>query len=128
MYQLLVLFHILVCVLLIIIVLLQSGKGGGIAGAFGGSGTSIDSIFGAQGTTSFLNRVTIGLAVLFMILCLVHSFVIRPDRLPTSSLEKMAKDGGGVPAAAPMPLNEQTPAPIEAAPKKQETAPSIPLE
>lgn len=111
MYTLLILFHVLVCILLVIIILLQAGKGGGISGAFGGSGTSIDSIFGARGTTSFLNRVTIVLAVLFMALCVVHSFAIRPNRLPTGALEKMVNEGGA-PAGAPVPLDEE-PAPIE---------------
>lgn len=62
----LVLFiHIVVSFVLIIVVLLQSGKSADLAGAFGGAGSQ--STFGPRGAQSFLSKATTTLAVLFMI-------------------------------------------------------------
>jgi preprotein translocase subunit SecG len=68
---LLILF-IPVCVLLILIVLLQAGKGGGLAGAFGGAGGQ--TFLGARGAADFLGKLTIYLAVAFMSLAFILSF------------------------------------------------------
>ncbi len=57
--------HIVVCVLLIVIVLLQSGKSADLAGAFGGVGSQ--STFGPRGAASFLSKMTTTLAILFMV-------------------------------------------------------------
>jgi len=57
--------HILVCMILIITVLLQSGKAGDLAGAFGGAGSQ--SVFGPRGAASILSKLTTISAVLFMI-------------------------------------------------------------
>lgn len=66
MYSFLILVHLLTCVLLTVVILLQSSKGGGLAGAFGGS--SMGAVFGGRGAATFLSKVTIGLAVLFLVL------------------------------------------------------------
>jgi preprotein translocase subunit SecG len=68
---LLILF-IPICILLILIVLLQAGKGGGLAGAFGGAGGQ--TFLGARGAADFLGKLTIYLAIGFMFLALVLSF------------------------------------------------------
>ncbi len=57
--------HVLVCVVLILVVLLQSGKGADLAGAFGGGGTQ--TAFGSRGPASFLSKATTIAAVVFMI-------------------------------------------------------------
>ncbi|MGD2294806.1 MAG: preprotein translocase subunit SecG [Candidatus Aminicenantes bacterium] len=57
--------HILVCVILIVAVLLQSGKAGDLAGAFGGVGSQ--SVFGPRGAATLLSKVTTISAVLFML-------------------------------------------------------------
>ena len=57
--------HIVVCVLLVVIVLLQSGKSADLAGAFGGGGSQ--STFGPRGAATFLSKMTTTLAVLFMV-------------------------------------------------------------
>jgi len=57
--------HVVVCLLLVLIVLLQSGKGADLAGAFGGGGSQ--TAFGARGTATFLSKLTTGAAVIFML-------------------------------------------------------------
>ena len=57
--------HIIVCLILIIAVLLQSGKAGDLAGAFGGAGSQ--SVFGPRGVATILSKVTTISAVLFMV-------------------------------------------------------------
>jgi preprotein translocase subunit SecG len=58
--------HLLVCVFLIIVVLLQAGKGGGMGIAFGGSGGS-GTVFGSSGAGNFLTRLTAVTAFLFLV-------------------------------------------------------------
>ncbi len=58
--------HIIVSILLIIVVLLQPGKGGDLGSVFGGGGTT-ESVFGAVGAVPFLSKVTRVLAVLFLL-------------------------------------------------------------
>jgi preprotein translocase subunit SecG len=57
--------HIIVCLILIVAVLLQSGKAGDLAGAFGGVGSQ--SVFGPRGAATLLSKVTTISAVLFMV-------------------------------------------------------------
>ena len=57
------LLHIFVCVALILIVLLQAGKGASVGAAFGGAS---QTIFGSPGAAGFLTKITTGAAVLFM--------------------------------------------------------------
>ena len=59
--------HIIVCILLIIVVLLQPGKGGDLGSVFGGGGGTSESVFGAAGAVPFLAKVTRVLAVLFLL-------------------------------------------------------------
>lgn len=61
--------HIVVCILLIVIILLQSGKSADLAGAFGGAGSQ--STFGARGTATILSKATTVLAVMFMVITLL---------------------------------------------------------
>ena len=65
MNALLTIVHILVCLILIVAVLLQSGKAGDLAGAFGGAGSQ--SVFGPRGVATILSKVTTISAVLFMV-------------------------------------------------------------
>lgn len=56
--------HIVTCVLLVLVVLLQSGKGAEISASFGGSS---QTVFGSSGGANFFTRFTAGLATVFMI-------------------------------------------------------------
>jgi preprotein translocase subunit SecG len=82
MYGLILTIHVIVCILLISIVLIQSGRGGGLIESF----SSAESIFGTK-TSSFLTRTTAILAVLFMTSCLSLAFLSA--RRSRSLMEKV---------------------------------------
>lgn len=77
--NILLIIFVPVCVLLILMVLLQAGKGGGLSGAFGGMGTA-QPFLGARGTVDFLSKLTIYLAIGFMALSLILSVSYGPSR------------------------------------------------
>lgn len=64
MTTLLLIIHILVCVLLISVVLIQGGKGAEIGAAFGGSS---QTLFGSRGAATFLSKLTTAVAIIFML-------------------------------------------------------------
>jgi preprotein translocase subunit SecG len=65
---LLLILHVVVCMFLICIVLLQSGKGAEMGAAFGGSS---QTLFGSRGAATFINKLTTASAVLFMVTSLL---------------------------------------------------------
>jgi len=118
MFGVLLAFHILVCFALVTVVLLQSGKGGGLAGgAFGGTA---QTVFGGRGATDFLTRATMVLGALFFVTSLVlalmstrtsasHSLVqedakrtsTSAPRLPASNPQQGPLRQGSLPSTAP---------------------------
>ena len=64
-YYSIVTLHVIVCVILVLVVLLQSGKGADLAGAFGGGATQ--TAFGSRGPASFLSKMTTVAAIVFML-------------------------------------------------------------
>jgi preprotein translocase subunit SecG len=68
--------HVLICFTLMVIVLLQSGKGGGLAGAFGGAG-GVGAVFGGQAAATFLTKATRYLAAAYMISALSMALVVK---------------------------------------------------
>lgn len=82
MWGILTFVHIVVCVLMIMIILLQTGKGAEIGAAFGGGSSS--TIFGSAGPVGFLNKLTTAVAVFFMLTSLFLAFLA--GRPPTTSL------------------------------------------
>jgi len=106
MYILLWIVHVLVCLFLIIVVLLQSGKAADLAGAFGGMGSQ--TAFGPRGSATLLSRATTISAILFMLTSLSLSIMATKNAgLGTSVLESTPRSG--VPArSGPAP---QAPAP-----------------
>jgi len=65
--------HVIVSVFLMLTVLLQSGKGGGMGAAFGGGNTG--TVFGGSGASSFLRRLTVGAAVVFMLTSMLLAYL-----------------------------------------------------
>jgi preprotein translocase subunit SecG len=72
MHTLLIFLHITVCIALILVVLLQAGKGANMGAVFGGSS---QTIFGSSGPGTFLGKVTTGIAVFFMLTSLFLSYM-----------------------------------------------------
>ena len=82
MIVLITIVHVIVCIGLIIVVLLQTGKGAEMGAAFGGG--SSGTVFGSSGAGSFLSRVTTGMAVVFMLTSLTLGYFASYK--PTSSV------------------------------------------
>jgi preprotein translocase subunit SecG len=94
MWYLLLTIHYLVCIFLIVVVLLQSGKAADLAGAFGGMGSQ--TVFGPRGSATVLSKATTIAASLFMVTSLTLSIMAtRGGRSSPSILDK-----AGRPAAA----------------------------
>jgi preprotein translocase subunit SecG len=117
-YYLVVTIYVLVCLGLIGSILLQQGKGGDIANAFGGGGSQ--AAFGARAGATLLTRVTSVLAGLFVVLSL--ALTAWGQRGPGSVV-------GGIDAPAPPPAAAlpapapATPAPVTTTPAPDATAP-----
>ena len=82
---LLTIVHIIVCLFLVIVVLLQSGKSGDIAAAFGGQGSQ--TAFGPRGTATALSKATTWSAVIFMVTSITLSVLAQRRTGPGSVLE-----------------------------------------
>ncbi|MFZ5980018.1 MAG: preprotein translocase subunit SecG [Candidatus Zixiibacteriota bacterium] len=74
-----VVFHVIVCIALILVVLMQSSKGEGLAGTAFSSGLS-GAVFGGRGAASFLSKTTSILAIVFMLNCIVLAFMSARTR------------------------------------------------
>lgn len=77
----LIIIHVIICAGLIIAILLQAGKGSDLGAAFGGSS---QTIFGSTGAAPFLNKLTAGVAIAFMVTSLSLAFLA--SRAPKSSV------------------------------------------
>jgi preprotein translocase subunit SecG len=118
MYILFLLIHILVCVFLIIVVLLQSGKAADLAGAFGGMGSQ--TAFGPRGSATLLSKATTISAVLFMLTSLSLSILAtRSAGLGTTVLEGGSTKSAPVRTQAPVPAAPIPGIPAPAAPQSQ---------
>ena len=106
MYYAIVALYVLVCLVLSLVILLQQGRGGDIASAFGGS--SSQAAFGARSGATLLTKATAIAAVLFMLFALTLS--VLGQRGGTSSVVS------GTPAPAPAAKPAPTPAPATPAP------------
>jgi preprotein translocase subunit SecG len=84
-YGLIVAIHIIVCLFIIIVVLLQSGTSGDISAAFGGQGSQ--TAFGPRGAASALSKATTWSAVAFMLTSIVLSIYATKRGGPTSVLQ-----------------------------------------
>lgn len=78
-----VIFHVLVCLALILVVLMQSSKGEGLAGSAFGGGLS-SAVFGGRGAATFLSKATTVLAILFMLNCGALAFMSAQTRVVAS--------------------------------------------
>jgi preprotein translocase subunit SecG len=95
-------FFILNCLVLMVVVLLQSGKAADLAGAFGGAGSQ--TAFGPRGAATILSQATTWCAVMFMVCA--FALVVRVD--------KAVEQGGSVLQQISKPAPAKTPAPAPA--------------
>ncbi len=113
MFTALLVFQVLLSIALIVLVLLQHGKGADAGAAFG-SGASA-TVFGAQGSANFLSRSTAVLAALFFInsLLLSSSWIMGDREAPASVAEQVAPavPAGTTPADLPEAPAPDVPAP-----------------
>ena len=100
--------HVIVSIGLILVVLLQTGKGAEVGAVFGGSSSTI---FGSSGAGNFLTRLTTGMAIVFMITSLTLGYVA--GRKPSSTIFDNRT-----------PVTEPRQPTLPTAPAQQQTAPS----
>jgi preprotein translocase subunit SecG len=109
MIVLITLIHVIVCFFIIVVVLLQSGKAGDIAAAFGGMGSQ--TAFGPRGAASLLEKATTWSAVIFMVTSITLS-IYTSRRTGSSSVLGNVKSAPTQKAPAqPPPAAPATPAP-----------------
>ncbi len=133
-YFVLVTLHILVCGLLIIVVLLQSGEAADLAGAFGGAGSQ--TAFGPRGAATFLSKATTWCAIMFMLTSMAMTMRQNSTAVASGSsvLQQFSKTAKPVAPAVPVPAapgatvpatsnNAATPAPAAASPAPGATTP-----
>jgi len=119
--------HLLVCILLILLILLQAGKGADLGAMLGGSAGS-QTLFGSGGSSSFMAKMTTALAILFMITCLVLAYNSTREHREKSLMEGAAPTASDEEVAAPAAEQEEQklPAPEEAGAPAAEDAQSAP--
>jgi preprotein translocase subunit SecG len=121
--------HVIVCIILVLVVLLQSGKGADLAGAFGGSATQ--TAFGSRGPASFLSKMTTMAAIIFMLTSIGLSMITTKSE--TKSILENKKQSATQPAkkapaatkpALPKETSEQIQKRLDELQKKQQAAPA----
>ncbi len=107
----LIIIHVVVCIALIMIVLLQTGKGADMGAAFGGGGSQ--TLFGSTGASTFLSKATTVAAVIFMLTSLTLAY--RSSHKSAESIMQDTKPpverpADATPVPAPAPTEDAKPA------------------
>lgn len=118
MYTLAVILHVIVCFLMIGAILLQAGKGAEIGAAFGGSS---QTVFGSRGPGTFLSKVTVAAAIIFMLTSLSLA-VLSKERTFSSTVIDLNKKS----TSAAAPAQDAKPKDSSQAPTGGEAAPAAP--
>src|SRR5690242_18989703 len=100
---LLTIIHVLICLFLVVVVLLQSGKAADLAGAFGGMGSQ--TVFGPRGSATVLSRATTIAAALFMVTSLSLSIM--------ATRQGRGSSGGDILNRKPVKQLPAQPAPVQ---------------
>ena len=103
MFTLILVIHIIVSLIMILTVLLQSGKGAEIGSTFGGSSSSNQTIFGSAGPATLLAKVTYGCAAVFMVTSLALTYMSTTQKSESimESVPATMSPAPSVPAPAP---------------------------
>jgi preprotein translocase subunit SecG len=119
--------HVMVAISIVVLVLLQHGKGADMGAAFGSG--SAGSLFGASGAANFLSRSTAVCAAIFFVTCLALSYLHAPkaatgvmgggvmDGVPAKS-EPVKTEGGASSIPAPSAPAKSEPAPADSKPQQ----------
>jgi preprotein translocase subunit SecG len=118
MYTLGVVVHVTVCFLMIAAILLQAGKGAEIGAAFGGSS---QTVFGSRGPGTFLSKVTVVAAIIFMLTSLGLAVLSRERTFSSTVIDLNKTDTSTAPASQP---GTEAPASAPAPPSGESTPPA----
>jgi preprotein translocase subunit SecG len=121
MATLILIVHLIVSLFLIVIVLIQGGKGAEMGAAFGGSS---QTLFGARGAATFFSKLTTGAAVMFMISSFLLAIVTRDASVLSKEPAATQQQKSPVPEGATGPI--QGAQPIQPAPSGQPAQQSAP--
>jgi preprotein translocase subunit SecG len=101
MYIVLTILIILACALLVLAVLVQNPKGGGLAVGF----SSSNQVMGVRKTTDFLEKFTWGTLISLILFCLIATIILPTGggKAPQSQLEEKAAEATSAPVQAPAP-------------------------
>ncbi len=99
--SILIFIHIVVCILMVVTVLMQASKGGGLSGAFGGAGQGMNAAFGGRGAGTFLTKATTTLAIIFMVGAILQVFVSKNMATNQQSLIQQELGQQTAPATSP---------------------------
>lgn len=108
MYTLTVILHLIVCFLMIAAILLQAGKGAEIGASFGGSS---QTVFGSRGPGTFLSKVTVGAAIVFMLTSLSLAVLSKQANVSSTVIDLHPSHEETTPPLTPetTPPETQTP-------------------
>lgn len=123
MYTVITVLIIIVCVLLVLVILVQNSKGGGLASGFASS----NQVMGVKKTSDFIEKLTWGLALTLVVLCLAASFALptKQERVSGSSMQEQIDNAGTAQPqkspVAPAPNQPGQPAPGQQPQPAQQT-------
>ena len=125
MYTLTVILHLIVCFLMIASILLQAGKGAEIGAAFGGSS---QTVFGSRGPGTFLSKVTVAAAIIFMLTSLGLALLSKQETTSSTVIDlhtpaTQQESSTSEPAASAPAESSETTAPEESTPPVESSAP-----
>ena len=103
MYILFTVIHVLISIVLCVAVLLQSSKGGGLAGAFGGTGGATQQALGTRGMATLRHKVTIWCGIGFMVTSLALFMMSGSRATGSGSVLEEAQQSGQIDADLPAP-------------------------
>jgi preprotein translocase subunit SecG len=122
MIYLLTTIHVIVCLFLVVVVLLQSGKAADLAGAFGGMGSQ--TVFGPRGSATVLSKATTIAAAMFMVTSLALSIMATRSGGAVPAIFEKKAPAQKTNSQAPPPVGSQVPIQVTPSVNGQQTAPT----
>ena len=123
MYTAITVLHIIVCLFVIFIILIQSSKGAEMGAAFGGSS---QTLFGSRGASTFMSKLTTGTAILFMVTSLLLAVLASRQSSVMSSVPVQEIPSQPIPDTSAGPITDQ-PAPTAPGQGEVQEKPAAPV-